>query len=268
MTNTLFQKVASRIARKTRDAYSFPDYGITSWRASCLMLLRRGYSALESEAIMRSKWTRWAADGATGRKPTSADLKRWLDNPANHITKASVGNYCMTKPERVAFWLDEDTAFDAGSSSRFCRDNEISEADWAAGVALSEQRREGRVRLPAGFGEGLPEPDPNFIPIDPSVTLPPLAELEEAERKRRQERVAAACPAQETEPTNRHWLGPESSRTAALTDEIPGQDGHSDSDGLERSQGTRARASTATGAKASPGPGAQIQKRSGAVWQA
>lgn len=51
---------AKALAEKTEDAYSAGDY--RNWSAVCRMLLARGYSEKEAEAILRSKWTRWAGD--------------------------------------------------------------------------------------------------------------------------------------------------------------------------------------------------------------
>lgn len=74
-----------RLAARTKGAFSFSNYGLQRWRAAIRMLLRRGYDEREIEAIMRSKWTRWAGDHASGRKgwrygrTNSADLARFLD---------------------------------------------------------------------------------------------------------------------------------------------------------------------------------------------
>jgi hypothetical protein len=70
---------AAALADKTADAYSFDRY--TSWTACAAMLLRRGHSAMEAEAILRSKWTRWAADVADKRhgRATAADLAAYMD---------------------------------------------------------------------------------------------------------------------------------------------------------------------------------------------
>jgi hypothetical protein len=82
---------ASKIAESTRDAYSFFRYGDKSWFACCRMLARRGFNAEQIEAIMRSKWTRWAADAAKNhQKATSKDLERFLDDPRNQASTANV----------------------------------------------------------------------------------------------------------------------------------------------------------------------------------
>lgn len=68
------------LAMATENAYSHDTYGAKVWRASIALLLRRGYNLREVEAIMRSKWTRWAADQRNGLKVTSTDLARFMDN--------------------------------------------------------------------------------------------------------------------------------------------------------------------------------------------
>jgi hypothetical protein len=69
---------AEEIAEATSDAYSADRY--TSWTACAKVLLGLGYDAPQTEAILRSKMTRWAADFSNKRygKATSADLKRFM----------------------------------------------------------------------------------------------------------------------------------------------------------------------------------------------
>jgi len=73
---------ASRLAQETENAYSFDRY--RNWRACAALLQRRGYTYAEAECILRSKWTRWAADHADAPygRATSADLARFLDTPS------------------------------------------------------------------------------------------------------------------------------------------------------------------------------------------
>ena len=74
------------LAERTATAYSWDNYGETRWRAATRMLVRRGYTDAEVEAILRSKWTRWAADMASDRpgwrygRTNAADLARFLDS--------------------------------------------------------------------------------------------------------------------------------------------------------------------------------------------
>lgn len=71
--------LSKTIADKTADAYSFGRY--TNWRALVLLLLQRGYSAEEVEVMVRSKWTRWAADVANKNEDATAqDFARFIDD--------------------------------------------------------------------------------------------------------------------------------------------------------------------------------------------
>lgn len=69
---------AKALAEKTEDAYSADSYA--SWSAVCAMLLRRGFSEREAEAILRSKWTRWAGDMESRNDGcTAKTLEKLLD---------------------------------------------------------------------------------------------------------------------------------------------------------------------------------------------
>lgn len=84
------QHKAKEIADKSSDAYSSGRY--VSWYGCALSLLKRGYSDKEVEAILRSKWMRWAGDSSD--KPfgryTSGDIIRFIDDPRNRIDKEEV----------------------------------------------------------------------------------------------------------------------------------------------------------------------------------
>jgi hypothetical protein len=85
-------ELAIELSAQTQDAYSVSNYAAGEWTRCIQMLLNRGYDAQEAEAIMRSKWTRWACDmsdreyGANG----VMDLMAFLDDPRNNCTKANV----------------------------------------------------------------------------------------------------------------------------------------------------------------------------------
>ena len=72
---------AKAIAEKCSAAYSYDVY--SSWFGVALLLVLRGYTDLEVEAIMRSKWTRWAADmfkgGRSENVPARAVIE-WIDD--------------------------------------------------------------------------------------------------------------------------------------------------------------------------------------------
>lgn len=72
---------AKELAEKTADAYSAALYGPVEWTRCARLLQARAYTDREVEAILRSKWTRWAADGSyTPQQPTAADLAKFLDS--------------------------------------------------------------------------------------------------------------------------------------------------------------------------------------------
>lgn len=72
-----------QLLEATRDAYSFRRYGELNWLDACRELLAMGCDAREAEAVLRSKWMRWAADlreaDDTEPQPTFNDLGRWMD---------------------------------------------------------------------------------------------------------------------------------------------------------------------------------------------
>lgn len=82
MTRHLTRADVDRLSAATEDAYSFDRY--RNWHACAALLARRGYTAAEAECILRSKWTRWAADqsAAPYGRATSADLDRFLQTPS------------------------------------------------------------------------------------------------------------------------------------------------------------------------------------------
>lgn len=83
-------KTPEELAAMTADAYSVNRYN--SWLALVKMLQKRNYTDREVEAILRSKWTRWAADSSRNpnRGATAADLERFLDDPRNQCTRQAV----------------------------------------------------------------------------------------------------------------------------------------------------------------------------------
>ncbi len=81
---------AITVAMRTSNAYSVNNYA--SWVACASMLLRRGYTAAQAEAILRSKWMRWSCDASNKRygTNTSVDLARFLDDKRNGCTLNAV----------------------------------------------------------------------------------------------------------------------------------------------------------------------------------
>lgn len=68
------------MAAKTADAYSFGRYGAEAWASNVMWLFDRGLSPEAVEAVMRSKWTRWAADHA-GDEDLHNALRNYLTKP-------------------------------------------------------------------------------------------------------------------------------------------------------------------------------------------
>jgi len=77
-------KDIKEFAEELSDAYSTDNYN-NNWIPSIKMLRKRGYDDLQVEAIIRSKWTRWAADHSDKQygRANSADLARFLDAQKN-----------------------------------------------------------------------------------------------------------------------------------------------------------------------------------------
>ena len=81
---------AKALAEKTSDAYSSDRFA--SWAGVIQSLLNLGYSEIETEAIVRSKWTRWACDhdtsygGRYGRHTSSAMIRFMKDTPQSEVT--------------------------------------------------------------------------------------------------------------------------------------------------------------------------------------
>jgi hypothetical protein len=72
---------AVAVAERCLDAYMADDYG-KSWTACASLLLDRGYTEREAEAIMRSKHMRWADDSqgrGAGKETNSAAFRRYLN---------------------------------------------------------------------------------------------------------------------------------------------------------------------------------------------
>jgi hypothetical protein len=71
----------ARLFEETCSGYSFDRYGEGNWRASIRMLLDRGFDHRATQAIMLSKWTRWAGDAAgKDSRVNSLDLARFIDS--------------------------------------------------------------------------------------------------------------------------------------------------------------------------------------------
>lgn len=70
------------LALSTNDAYSWDRYGDRYWRKVVDGLNDRGYDAQEIEAILRSKWMRWAIDmTAQCQRMTASKFFSVFDGP-------------------------------------------------------------------------------------------------------------------------------------------------------------------------------------------
>jgi hypothetical protein len=82
------------VAERTADAFAWDSYRPGAWLACCRLLAKRGYTAREIEAIVRSKWMRWAGDmdeGGGGRRYgryTADTLRRFLEHETARVGAA------------------------------------------------------------------------------------------------------------------------------------------------------------------------------------
>lgn len=98
---------ARALATKTADAHSVPRYA--SWPACAQVLLTRGMTDREAEAVLRSKWMRWAADSSNERygrvpaKAIAAVLDSW-DAAAMPVLLQELvdGTFGVQEPEDIA----------------------------------------------------------------------------------------------------------------------------------------------------------------------
>jgi hypothetical protein len=86
-TTTTAQKVEV-LAAQTEDAYSAGRY--QSWSDCVRLLLEQGYDERQTEAILRSKHMRWAADMAGTDQATAEDLRSYMDRYPQYFTQAEL----------------------------------------------------------------------------------------------------------------------------------------------------------------------------------
>ncbi len=91
------QETIEQFAERLSNAYSTDRYR-NEWRPSIRALRRAGYDDRQIEAIIRSKWTRWAADHSDNRygRVTAKDLmafvrREGMDN-VRALTRESFGD--------------------------------------------------------------------------------------------------------------------------------------------------------------------------------
>ena len=92
MTNQEIEKLVAETGKPFEKGGAYSSDSFTSWKACVRLLSARGYRPDEAEAILRSKWMRWASDNMrAGRgRATSQDLARFLDDPRNQCTIEAV----------------------------------------------------------------------------------------------------------------------------------------------------------------------------------
>lgn len=104
---------ATELADFTSDAYSFDRYGRKEWILCAKMLLARGFTMIEAEAILRSKWPRWAGDAAAGREshPIASDLQAMIvrvqGHPAYDVAQLVAETFDDPDEESSPAWTPE-----------------------------------------------------------------------------------------------------------------------------------------------------------------
>lgn len=171
-TTTTFAQRVRALAERTADAFSWDNYSGYRWTAAVAMLLRRGYSDREAEAILRSKWTRWAADMASSRKgwrygrTSSSDLARFLDVQARGcasrdafkqlVAELVAGTFgssevLLPTPEQLAqtFLAKLQQEIGADQYAEACRRNDTT--DRSAGSCASHDFCDANIVMAAAF---------------------------------------------------------------------------------------------------------------------
>jgi len=94
--------LAKRIAERSNEAYSFNRYA--DWEECAEDILGLGFSEIETEVILRSKWMRWAADidGGEYGKVKSVAIVRCLQIPGLLFAKTQGAEFDLRLAELVA----------------------------------------------------------------------------------------------------------------------------------------------------------------------
>ncbi len=87
---TSTEKKAARVAKKSADAYSVNRY--RSWRSCAQFLLEDGWDEKQTEAILRSKVMRWAADQSISEFADVRHLRSYVQNERNGVTPKFVND--------------------------------------------------------------------------------------------------------------------------------------------------------------------------------
>ena len=89
-TTVFFNKEAKKLALSTQDAYSADFASIIEWERASAFLLEN-YTYYESEAVLRSKWTRWCRDAYSEEGEFKGKyLVDFIGDPRNKCTIEAV----------------------------------------------------------------------------------------------------------------------------------------------------------------------------------
>lgn len=88
-SNVVPRKPLAAFAEELLTAYSSGEYA-GGWGPCIKALRKRNYTDSQIEAILRSKWARWAADRVHPRKASAKALLAWMDDPRNEVTEQTV----------------------------------------------------------------------------------------------------------------------------------------------------------------------------------
>lgn len=71
------ERLIAHSMKHTEQAYMRASYGEVRWRREIRFLIGLGYNDIEIQAVMRSKWPRWADHGGEGHHRISSLMNRW-----------------------------------------------------------------------------------------------------------------------------------------------------------------------------------------------
>jgi hypothetical protein len=71
------QRLIKHCMDHTTHAYMRGSYGKVRWRREIRWLISQGYTELEIQAVMLSKWPRWADHGGEGHHTIKSLRDRW-----------------------------------------------------------------------------------------------------------------------------------------------------------------------------------------------
>lgn len=76
--NDQFAAIVAGLMARTEAAYMRPLWGDAQWEKTIEMLLRMEFNPREVEAIMASKWARWASDAYSTSRGTPKMMREYL----------------------------------------------------------------------------------------------------------------------------------------------------------------------------------------------